>query len=143
MSEIENEVASEIAETIETVIVNAEETAQQAAATNEMLVEAAIEGERGERIAAIERRLDEWQNNQEDSNQAIAALSLGMERITGQLEALMSLQSTPAQYPTPIPQSEEDGLKESHVEEIVAEPAAEVPAIPEPPAPKKKRHRWI
>jgi hypothetical protein len=125
-------IADEIGEVIDT----AHETAEQ-------LARSAMETELGRRHHELERRFDEWQEQQNDASQAIAALSLGMERLTGQMEALLSTQQP---SPTPNLPVEADGQKESLEPEepaVVVEAAATEAEIPPAPAPRKKRHRWI
>lgn len=136
-------VGDAIAQEIEGAIETANETAERAAEMNNLLTEAALEGERGRRISELERRFDEWQSNQADTSEAIAALVLGLTELSAKMD-LLSMQSIPAQQETPNPQSAEDGPRESPVEEApaIAEAVAETPEAP--PAPqKKKRRNWI
>jgi chromosome segregation ATPase len=139
-------VGESVGEVIEEAIIEAN---QQSEAANELAAQiaaGAMETERGNRIEALERRFEEWESNQSDSAQAIAALTMGMQELTGQMSVLLA-QSTPAPSPTPNPQSAVDGQKES-LEEMppatTTEAVEVVQEAPKPaPAPKKKRRRWI
>lgn len=137
-------VGEAVAETIEAAIENAQHEKAVAVETAEMIAKAALETERGNRITELERRLDTWESSQSDTAEAIASLTLGLTQLSGQMSALLTLQ----QSPTPNPQSEEDGQRESQEEEIpvaVVEPVAEIPVeqVHEPKAQKRKRHNWI
>lgn len=136
-------IGDHVANTIEATIENAEAQAEHAAEVNELLTEAALEGERGRRIGEVERRLDEWQSERMDTAEAIAALTLGMTALTAKVD-LLAQQSTPVPPPMQVPPSEGDGPRENHAEivEEVKEAVAETPAPP-PPAPKKKKRSWI
>lgn len=133
-----------VAETIEHAIENANEDAARAAEMNALLTEAALEGERGRRIDNLERSFEEWQRNQSDTSEAIAALVLGMTELSAKVE-LLALQSTPAPQPTSsLPSEKVDGPPES-LEPVVVETAevVETPAPAPAPAPKKKKRNWI
>lgn len=141
---IADAIGEQVANTIETTIENAEVRAEHAAEVNELIIDAALEGERGKRIEALERRLDEWQNNQTETQEAIASIVLGLTELTGKVD-LLAAQSIPAQPVTPLDQSEVDGQRESREEipEQPEEPVAETPPPQPAPAPKKKKRNWI
>lgn len=139
-------VAENVSATIENVIEDAETRAEHAAEVNELLTDAAIEGERGRRIGDLERRFGEWQNNQADQSEAIAALTLGLTQLTGQVQTLLTL----AASPTPNrPSGAEDGPPENQEElpPVKVETTVETPEAAAPPAPvqppARKRRNWI
>lgn len=134
-------IGEQVTETIEASIENAQIETDLAAETADMIAKAAMETERGNRVSEIERRLDEWQNNQADQSEAIAALTLGLTQLSGQMSVLL----TQAQSPTPNPPSGEDGQKENLEIELPAETTDEAPepAPPPAPAPRRKKHSWI
>lgn len=139
MTDIIETIGDDIASAIET----AQADADRAQQTADEIASAAMATELGRRIGEIERRFDEWQNNQADQSEATVAMVLGLTELRAQVDLLTQLQS-----PTPNPQSEGDGPRESPapVEEIpvvVEPPVSQEPAPPAPPAPKKKRHSWI
>jgi chromosome segregation ATPase len=138
-------VGESVGEVIEEAIIEANRQSEAASELAAQVAAGAMETERGNRIEALERRFEEWENNQSDTAQAIAALTLGMQELTGQMSVLLA-QSTQAPSPTSSRQNEEDGQKES-LEEMPPATTTEVEVAqeaPKPaPAPKKKRRRWM
>lgn len=131
-----------VADTITEVIEHAQHEEHIAHETAEQIAAAAMESERGQHIEALERRLYEWESNQQAASEAIAALALGMTDLSARVDLL-----TQQSLPTPNPQNAVDGQKASQEPEettvLVVEPEAPPVVPPVPPEPKKKRHRWI
>ena len=129
---------------IETLIEEVAEEKEVAQENAKAIIEATQEMEHIRRVGDLERRMDEWQDQMSDTAQAIAALSLGMTELSGQMSALLTLQQP---VTLPPPSEKEAGPLESQEEEalpvevVIAE--AETPEPPPPSVPKKKRHRWI
>jgi hypothetical protein len=127
---------------VEEAIADAREEEAVVADTAAVIAAAAMENERGIRIDTIERRFEEWERNQTDTSEAIAALTLGLTELTGQVSALLILQAPPMQN---LPDAE-DGPRENQEPEIpvaIVEPEAPQVEAPVIPAPRKKKHRWI
>lgn len=141
----ENDLAGTIGENVAASISTAIETAQtdinRATETAEHIARAAMETENGRRLNDMERQLAEWQNQQLDTSEAIAALTIGLTEISAKLSML-----TPQQPQTPNLSENQDGQKENQEPEIVVkveEPEAGQQREPEKLAPKKKRKLWI
>src|ERR1051325_5463350 len=92
-------VGESIGEVIEEAIIEANQQSEVANELAAQIAAGAMETERGNRIEALERRFEEWENNQSDTAQAIAALTLGFQELTGQMSVLLT-QSTQAPLPT-------------------------------------------
>lgn len=142
MSDIVDNVASEIAADISAAIEDAAVAQQESEVVAEQIAAAAMESERGRRLDSFERDLGECLSNQAALSEAVTAMALELQKQQGQLSTLVQLNQSPT-----LAESEgEDGQRESQEIEIVEVEAPPVEITPPvesvPPVPRKKR-RWI
>lgn len=127
-----------VADAVTSAIDAAQEHAEDAAKTAEQIADAAMENERGRRIADAEREIYECKETIWEMAQGLAALTLGQTELAAKLDLLTQLQLPPPPVQAPV----ENEVLINPEPEVIAPEAPPAPEVA-PQSPPRKRARFL